>query len=80
MSVVRECKSNLAIAKTKSYLILPKYSETCKDHPRNQQNVALYTFGLYPGSIAWKVYTWGPVKCGLYKQLFFIYRLSLEQV
>ncbi len=28
----------------------------------------------------WKVYTWGPIKCGLYKQVVFIYRWSLEQV
>ncbi len=26
------------------------------------------------------IYPWGPVKCGLYKQLVFIYRWSLEQV
>ncbi len=27
-----------------------------------------------------KVYSWGPVNCGLYKQLVFTYRWSLEQV
>ncbi len=35
---------------------------------------------LYAGSTTWKVYPWGLVKCGLYKQVVFIYRWSLEQV
>ena len=26
-----------------------------------------------------KVYNWGPIKCALYKEVFFIYRWSLEQ-
>ncbi len=52
-----------------------------KDHPRDQQNVVLiHRWSLYARSIVWKVYTWGPVKCGLYKQVVFIYRWSLEQV
>ncbi len=37
-------------------------------------------WSLYAGSIAWKVYTWGPVKCDLYRQVVFIYRWSLQQV
>ncbi len=52
-----------------------------KDHPRDQQNVVLiHRWFLYAGSMTWKVYAWGPVKCGLYKQVVFIYRWSLEQV
>ncbi len=52
-----------------------------KDHPRDQRNVVLiHRWSLYEGLIAWKVYTMGPVKCGLYKQVVFIYRWSLEQV
>ncbi len=52
-----------------------------KDHPRDQQNVVLiHRWSLYAGSITWKGYTWGPVNCGLYKQVVFIYRWSLEQV
>ena len=31
-------------------------------------------------TMAWKIYTWGAVQCGLYKQAVFIYRWSLEQV
>ncbi len=49
-------------------------SETCvyKDHPRDQQNVVLiHRWSLYAGSITWEVYPWGPVKCGLYKQVVF---------
>ncbi len=43
-----------------------------KDHPRDQQNVVFIHRGsLYAGSIAWKIYTWGTVKCGLYKQVVF---------
>ena len=52
-----------------------------KDHPRDQQSVVLiHMWSLYAGSTVQKVYTWGPVKCGLYKQVVFIYRWSLEQV
>ena len=52
-----------------------------KDHPRDQQNVALiHRWSLYAGSIAWKVYPCWPVQCGLYKQVVFIYRWSLQQV
>ncbi len=52
-----------------------------KDHPRDQQNVVLiHRWALYAGSIAWKIYPRGPAKCGLYKQVVFIYRWSLEQV
>ncbi len=41
-----------------------------KDHPKDQQNMVLiHGWSLYAGSIAWKVYPWGPVKCGLYKQV-----------
>ncbi len=43
-----------------------------KDHPRDQQNVVLIR--------AWKAYTRGTVQCGLYKQVVFIYRWSLEEV
>ena len=39
-----------------------------KDQPRDQQNVVLiHRWSLYRGRIAWKVCTWGPVTCGLYK-------------
>ncbi len=52
-----------------------------KDHYRDQQNTALiHTWSLYAGSLILKVYPWGPVKCGLYKQVVFIHRWSLEQV
>ena len=52
-----------------------------KDHPRDQQSVILiHRWSLYAGYITWKVYPWGLVKCGLYKQVVFIYRWSLEQV
>ncbi len=52
-----------------------------KDHPRVQQNeVLIHRWSLYAGSITQKVYPWGPVKCGLYKQVVLIYRWSLEQV
>ncbi len=62
---------------SKTYTVKPVY----KDHPRDQQNVVLiHRWSLYADSIAWKVYPWGPVKCGLYKQVVFIYRWSLEQV
>ncbi len=52
-----------------------------KDHPRDQQNaVLIHRWSLYTGSITWEVYPCWPVKCGLYKQVVFIYRWSLEQV
>ena len=51
----------------------------CKDHPRDQQNVVLiHRWSLYAGPIILKVYLWGPVKRGLYKQVVLIYRWSLE--
>ena len=28
---------------------------------------------IYPGSIAFKVYTWGPAKCGPYEQVHGLY-------
>ena len=52
-----------------------------KDHPMHQQDMVLIQrWSLYAGSITLTVYLWGPVKCGLYKQVVFIYRWSLEQV
>ncbi len=46
----------------------------------DQQNVVLiHRWSLYTGSIRWKAYLWGPVKCGLYRQVVLIYR-SLEEV
>ena len=43
-----------------------------KDQCRDQQNVALiHRWPLYAGSIAWGIYSCGPVKCGLYKQVVF---------
>ncbi len=54
------------------------YSE---DHLSDQQHVLpIHRWSLYTGSITWKVYTGGPTKCGLYKEVVFIYRWSLEQV
>ncbi len=38
------------------------------------------TWSLYAGSITWKLYLWGLVKCGLYNEVVFIYRWSLEQL
>ncbi len=35
-----------------------------KDHPRDQQNVVLIQRWSL-GSKTWKVYPWGPIKCGL---------------
>ncbi len=50
-----------------------------KDHPRDQQNVVLiHRWSLNVGSMAWKIYTRGPLKCGLYKQVVFIYRWSFR--
>ncbi len=52
-----------------------------KDHPRDQQSMVLiHRWSLYAGLITWKVYLWGLVKCGLYKQVVFIYTWSLEEV
>ncbi len=43
-----------------------------KGHPRDEQNVVLiHRWSLYAVSLAWKVYTWVPVKCSLYKQMVF---------
>ena len=42
--------------------------------------VLIHRWSLYAGSIAWDVYNWGPVKCGLYKQVVLIYRWALQQV
>ncbi len=51
-----------------------------KDHSRDQQDMALiHRWPLYAGSTTWKVYPCGPVNCGLYKQVVFMYRWSLEQ-
>ncbi len=59
-------------------IYLYMYSETCKDHPRDQQNVVhTHRWSLYSGLIPWKLYPWGPVNCGLYKQVVFIHRWSL---
>ncbi len=45
--------------------------------PRDKQNVVLIHRGsLCGGSTASKVYSWGPLKCGLYEQAVFIYRWS----
>ncbi len=33
--------------------------------------ILIHRWSLYVGSITWKVYLWGPVKCGLYKQVAF---------
>ncbi len=63
-------------------LIIHTVKLVYKDHDhRDQQNVVfIHGWCLYADSIAWKVYTWGPVKCGLHKQVVFIYGWSLEQV
>ena len=53
-----------------------------KDHSRDQPNVVLHIhrWSLYTGSISCKVYCWGPIKCGLYKEVVIIYRWPLDQV
>ncbi len=52
-----------------------------QDHTREQANVVLiHRWSLYAGSIAWKVYSWGTVKCGLCKHVVFMYMWTLEQV
>ena len=59
----------------------PNYSETYKDHTKEQQSVIIiHRRSLYAASITWKVYTFWSVNCSLYKQVVFIYRWSLEQV
>ncbi len=42
-----------------------------KDHPRDQQCmlILIHRWSLYTSSITWKGYHWGPVQCGLYKQV-----------
>ena len=48
-----------------------------KDHPSNQHNVVIIhksRRSLYTGSMSRKVYLCGPIKCGIYKQVVFIYR------
>ncbi len=53
----------------------------CKDHTRDQPNVVLiHRWSLYASLTKRKVYLWRPMKCGLYKQVVFIYRWSLEEV
>ncbi len=50
-----------------------------KDHPRGQHSVVLiHRWSLYVGSIQWKVYHWGPVKCGLYIQV--VFRACLSKI
>ena len=50
-----------------------------KHHPRDQQSVVLiHRWSLYAISKTWKINSWGPVKCGLYKKVVCIYRWSLE--
>ena len=46
-----------------------------KEHPRRQ-----HRWSVYAGSITWTVYHCGPVKCGLYKQVVFIYKWFLDKV
>ncbi len=57
-------------------LKLLKVKLVFKDHPREQQNVVLtHRWSLYAGSVILNVlHLWGPVKCGLYNQVVFIYR------
>ncbi len=43
------------------------------------ESVDNWVFTL-PNLKTWKVYSWEPVKCGLYKQVVFTCRWSLEQV
>ncbi len=40
----------------------------------------MHRWSLYAGSITWKAYHCGPVKCCLYKQVVPLYRWSFEQV
>ncbi len=45
-----------------------------KDHPGAQHSVVLiHRWSLYAGSVTWKIYPWEPLKCGLYKQVVFVY-------
>ena len=63
------------------YVIHVQWNLYIKITLRDQQNVVLiHKWSLYADSIAWKVYTWGSVQCGLYKAGVFIYRWSFEQV
>ncbi len=36
-----------------------------------QKVVLIHRWSLYADSVAWIIYTWGSVKCGLYKQIVF---------
>ena len=57
------------------FLTATRFSETyIKTTLGTNEIWSLYTGGLYAGSITSKVYLWGPVKCGLYQQVVFIYR------
>ncbi len=48
------------------YTVKPAY----KDNPKDQETVVLvHRWSLYAGSITGEVYHWGPVNCGLYKQV-----------
>ncbi len=76
-----KCTSNNNASRQSIYTCTFTVNLVYKDHPRDQENVVfIHRWSLYAGSIKWKVYTWGPVKCGLYKQVVFIYRWSVEQV
>ncbi len=69
------CKDQSIVLNTRQATSLENAMENAmdKDHLRDQQNVVLiHRLSLYAGSIAWKVYQWGPVKCRLYKQVVFI--------
>ncbi len=47
-----------------------------KDYLGDHHNVVLiHRWSLYTGTITWKVYPWGPIKCCLYKHV--IFRLGL---
>ncbi len=43
------------------------------------KSITAKTSGLYMSNSMEYIH-WGPVKCGLYKQVVFVYRWSLEQV
>ena len=50
-----------------------------KDHPRDQQSMVLiHRWSCYASAITWKVYPWGPGKCGLYRQV--VFRASLAVI
>ncbi len=42
--------------------------------------VLIHRWSLYGGLVTCKIFPWGPAKCGLYKQVVFIYRWTLEKV